>query len=109
MPSPGISSSRPHLQHAITSPARHIDFAPSPSPSASGPAFFSGVNGLDGRGSLRKRPRRGLTFEEVQSTGVINDEEKSGEFDDLLVSPEEIKKLPRKVCPSLPSITTGRS
>jgi hypothetical protein len=41
----------------------------------------------------------------MQIGGVINDHEKSDEFEDLPISADEIKKLPRKVCSllSLPS------
>lgn len=85
---------RPSLQHAVTSPARRehdLTFDGTTSPGAS-------TSDLRRRSFQRKRLRRGLTFEEVQSRGVINDNEKNEEFDDLPISSEEIKKLPKKVC-----------
>ncbi|CAD6579166.1 MAG: hypothetical protein TREMPRED_002417 [Tremellales sp. Tagirdzhanova-0007] len=52
---------------------------------------------LSRRGSLRKRLRRGFTYAEVQMSGVINHHEKSPDFSGLPISPEEVKRLPRKL------------
>ena len=57
----------------------------------------------DGRGRLLARSlKRGMTFDQVQIQGILDEEEKGGQFDDLPLDDKEIKKLPKKVSLSSP-------
>ena len=87
-----MSPARPNIYHAITTPARPHGDPALKTTSSTRP----GGSDLPGRRPLRKRIKRGLTFQEAQNFGVIDEEEKGNQFDGLPISPSEIKKLPRK-------------
>ena len=95
-----ISSSpggRPHNLRHISSPSRKPTLSPLLSASALNLSDFYSSNR---KGSLEARSgRRGLSLEEVEEYGLIDTVEHSRYFDGIPISEEEIKKLPKKVCP----------
>lgn len=48
---------------------------------------------------LALRRGRGMTFEEARKEGIISQHERSGDFDGLPISNDEISKLPKKLRP----------
>ncbi|GFZ50512.1 hypothetical protein JCM24511_08269 [Saitozyma sp. JCM 24511] len=108
---PGSASNRPILNHRgrSTPPRQQHIRLPDPSQPATpdlepSSAFYNaGASALDltatGGGIHRHRPRRGMTFEEVQEGHIISSKEGSALFDGIPITEDEIKKLPKKVRP----------
>lgn len=112
---PGSASNRPILNHRgrSTPPRQQHIRLPDPSQPATpdlepSSAFYNaGASALDltatGGGIHRHRPRRGMTFEEVQEGHIISSKEGSALFDGIPITEDEIKKLPKKVSTSVAS------
>lgn len=94
-------ASRPrHLPRNVTTPP---SIASSSSSGHDGAEYFPQSPRRDSAtaAGLYKRARRGKSPHDILNfggEGVISSDERSGQFGDMPIEDEDIKKLPRKVC-----------